>query len=230
MKRNLLIVEDDPKICKMMTLYFRTKYNVLEAETGADALMVFRAERVDLVFLDLMLPEMDGMQVCAALREQSDVPVIMLTAKSQEADKLQGYACGADEYVTKPFSLKVLDARAEALLRRTEGKVGRISRIEQMGELRLDWDNGEVTVDGVPVTLTRKEHDLLFLLLRHRGQILTKNQILDRVWGFEYEGDPRTVDTTLKRLRDKLGSQKYLLQTVRGRGYRFASPDAGKDG
>ena len=219
MKRNLLIVEDDPKIRKMLGLYFGVKYNILEADNGEDAIVLLRSERIDLVFLDLMLPEMDGLQVCRRLRQTSDVPVIMLTAKSQEEDKLLGYECGADEYVTKPFSLKVLDARADALLRRTEGKVSKQSRVAEFSGVRLDMDSGELTVDGNPVTLTRKEHDLLMLLVRNRGQVVSKEQILDMVWGFDYEGDPRTVDTTVKRLREKLGESKGLIQTLRGRGY-----------
>ena len=224
MKRNLLIVEDDPKIRKMMALYFQAKYTILEAETGGDAITLFRTEQVDLVFLDLMLPEVDGLRVCEVLRERSDVPVIMLTARAQEEDKLRGYASGADEYVTKPFSLKVLEARAEALLRRTDGTVSQSSRVEEFPGLRIDLDSGALVVEGTPVTLTRKENDLLLLLVRNREQILSKERILDLVWGFDYDGDPRTVDTTIKRLREKLGNQKDCIQTVRGRGYRFLPP------
>lgn len=225
MKRNLLIVEDDPKIRKMMALYFQEKFNVLEAESGTDAITIFRAEQIDIVFLDLMLPEVDGLRVCEVLRERSDVPVIMLTAKSQEEDKLRGYACGADEYVTKPFSLKVLEARAEALLRRKDGVVSRQSRIDEFSGFRIDLETGELTLDGVAISLTRKENDLLLLLVRNRGQILSKERILDSVWGFDYDGDPRTVDTTVKRVREKLGKRKELIQTVRGRGYRFLPPE-----
>lgn len=225
MKRNLLIVEDDPKIRKMMALYFQEKFNVLEAESGTDAITIFRAEQIDIVFLDLMLPEVDGLRVCEVLRERSDVPIIMLTAKSQEEDKLRGYACGADEYVTKPFSLKVLEARAEALLRRKDGVVSRQSRIDEFSGFRIDLETGELTLDGAAISLTRKENDLLLLLVRNRGQILSKERILDSVWGFDYDGDPRTVDTTVKRVREKLGKRKELIQTVRGRGYRFLPPE-----
>lgn len=225
MKRNLLIVEDDPKIRKMMALYFQEKFNVLEAESGTDAITIFQAEQIDIVFLDLMLPEVDGLRVCEVLRERSDVPIIMLTAKSQEEDKLRGYACGADEYVTKPFSLKVLEARAEALLRRKDGVVSRQSRIDEFSGFRIDLETGELTLDGAAISLTRKENDLLLLLVRNRGQILSKERILDSVWGFDYDGDPRTVDTTVKRVREKLGKRKELIQTVRGRGYRFLPPE-----
>lgn len=208
-----------------MALYFQEKFNVLEAESGTDAITIFRAEQIDIVFLDLMLPEVDGLRVCEVLRERSDVPVIMLTAKSQEEDKLRGYACGADEYVTKPFSLKVLEARAEALLRRKDGVVSRQSRIDEFSGFRIDLETGELTLDGVAISLTRKENDLLLLLVRNRGQILSKERILDSVWGFDYDGDPRTVDTTVKRVREKLGKRKELIQTVRGRGYRFLPPE-----
>lgn len=208
-----------------MALYFQEKFNVLEAESGTDAITIFRAEQIDIVFLDLMLPEVDGLRVCEVLRERSDVPIIMLTAKSQEEDKLRGYACGADEYVTKPFSLKVLEARAEALLRRKDGVVSRQSRIDEFSGFRIDLETGELTLDGAAISLTRKENDLLLLLVRNRGQILSKERILDSVWGFDYDGDPRTVDTTVKRVREKLGKRKELIQTVRGRGYRFLPPE-----
>lgn len=221
MKRNLLIVEDDPKIRRMLVMYFENKYNILEAESGTEAISIFRMEQIDMVFLDVMLPELDGLHVCEVFRERSDVPVIMLTAKSQEDDKLRGYASGVDEYVTKPFSLKVLDARAEALLRRKEGLVSRNSRTEEFSGFQIDMDSGKMTLDGILVDFTPKENDLIMLLVRNQGQILSKEQILDRVWGFEYEGDPRTVDTTIKRIRKKLGSRKELVQTIRGRGYRF---------
>lgn len=221
MKRNLLIVEDDPKIRRMLVMYFENKHNILEAENGTEAISIFRMEQIDMVFLDVMLPELDGLHVCEVFRERSDVPVIMLTAKSQEDDKLRGYASGVDEYVTKPFSLKVLDARAEALLRRKEGLVSRSSRTEEFSGFQVDMDSGKMTLDGILVDFTPKENDLIMLLVRNQGQILSKEQILDRVWGFEYEGDPRTVDTTIKRIRKKLGSRKELVQTIRGRGYRF---------
>lgn len=221
-RKNLLIVEDDAQIRKMLSLYFGGgKYNILEAESGSDAIAILRTEKIDMVFLDLMLPEIDGLRVCELVREKSDVPIIMLTAKSQEEDKLRGFFYGADEYVTKPFSLKVLEARADALLKRTEGKVSRQSQIEEFSGLRIDHNSGEVMLDGEQIRLTLKEHDLLFLLVKNKGITLSKDQILDRVWGFEYEGDPRTVDTTIKRLREKLRGHKELIQTIRGMGYQF---------
>lgn len=223
MKKNLLIVEDDAKIRKMLTIYFTDEgFNILEAETGQDAILIFKNENIDLVFLDIMLPEVDGLRVCEVIRENSDVPVIMLTAKTQEEDKLRGFEYGADEYVTKPFSLKVLAARANALMKRVDGMVSKSTNIVEYSGLKANLASGEVFINNTPIVLTRKENDLLLLLIQNKGIILSKEQILDKVWGFEYDGDPRTVDTHIKRLREKLLDQKDLIQNVRSRGYCFA--------
>ncbi|MEA4955944.1 MAG: response regulator transcription factor [Pseudoflavonifractor sp.] len=223
MKKNLLIVEDDAKIRKMLTIYFTDEgYNILEAETGQDAILIFKNEWIDLVFLDIMLPEVDGLRVCEVLRENSDVPVIMLTAKTQEEDKLQGFEYGADEYVTKPFSLKVLAARANALMKRVDGMVSKNTNVVEYGGLKVNLASSEVFINDTPIVLTRKENDLLLFFIQNKGIILSKEQILDKVWGFEYDGDPRTVDTHIKRLREKLLDQKDLIQNVRSRGYCFA--------
>lgn len=222
MKKNLLIVEDDVEIRKMLSIYFTDEeFNILEAETGKDAVLIFKNEKIDLVFLDIMLPEVDGLRVCEVLRESSDVPVIMLTAKSQEEDKLRGFEYGADEYVTKPFSLKVLAARANALMKRVDGTVSKNTNVVEYAGLKVNLASSEVFINNTPILLTRKENDLLFLLIQNIGIILSKEQILDKVWGFEYDGDPRTVDTHIKRLREKLMNQKDLIQNVRGRGYCF---------
>lgn len=226
MKKNLLIVEDNAKIRKMLSLYFADEgFNILEAETGQDAIMIFKNEKIDLVFLDIMLPEIDGLRVCKILREKSDVPVIMLTAKSQEEDKLRGFEYGADEYVTKPFSLKVLAARAYALMKRVDGNVSKRTNVVEYSGLKVNLASGEVFIHNTPVVLTRTENDLLLLLIQNKGIILSREQILDKVWGFDYDGDPRTVDTHIKRLREKLLDQKNLIQNVRSRGYCFALKD-----
>lgn len=205
MKWNLLVVEDDSKIRKLLAVYFKGEgFNILEAETGDDAIRVFKNEKIDLVFLDIMLPEVDGLRVCEIIRETSDVPIIMLTAKSQEEDKLRGFEYGADEYVTKPFSLKVLAARASAIMNRVEGRVSKNGSLFESNGLSVDIARGEVKIDKIPVDLTRKEIDLLILLIQNKGIVLSKEQILDKVWGFDYDGDPRTVDTHVKRLREKL--------------------------
>lgn len=222
MKRNLLIVEDDPKIRKLLNIYFRDEgFNILEAETGKDAIGIFKSEKIDLVILDVMLPEIDGMCVCTLFRETSDVPIIILTAKSQEEDKLKGFECGADEYVTKPFSPKVLVARAHTILNRVDGKISKGKSIFKAEGLIVDFSSREVKVNDVPVILTRKEIDLLILLIQNKGILLTKEVILDKVWGFDYDGDPRTVDTHIKRLREKLKDHSNLIKTMRGRGYYF---------
>lgn len=223
MKKNLLIVEDDEHIRDMLRLYFSADYNVVEAEDGEEALQLFRLEKIDLVFLDIMLPGMDGLRCCERLREHSDVAVIIITAKSQEEDKLRGFTYGADEYVTKPFSLKVLAARAENLLKRVDGDVSKSSGLLRFGELTIDRNNGAVLVHGEPVVLSKKEYDLLWLLVKNRDIVMSKDVLLDRVWGFDYEGDPRTLDTCVSRLRKKLSDQKTLIQTVPGRGYCFQS-------
>jgi DNA-binding response OmpR family regulator len=226
MKKNLLIVEDDPKIRKLLSIYFREEgFNILEAETGEDAIRIFKIEKIDIVFLDIMLPEVDGLRVCEVIRETSDVPVIMLTAKSQEEDKLRGFEYGADEYVTKPFSLKVLAARACAIMNRVDGKLSKVGSIFKSNGLTVDLATGEVNINEIPVVLNLKEIDLLVLLIQNRGIVLSKRQILDKVWGFDYNGDPRTVDTHIKRLREKLKDKKNLIKTVRGRGYSF-NPDS----
>jgi len=173
------------------------------------------------VGLDLMLPGLDGMEVCRRLREESDVPIIMLTAKSQEEDKLRGFEYGTDEYVTKPFSPKVLVARIKALLKRVEGKVSKGTSIFAVEGLVLNYITGKLTVDDREVTLTHKEFDLLVYLVQNRGIILSKDSILNGVWGYDYYGDPRTVDTHIKRLREKLGKRSAYIVTARGRGYSF---------
>lgn len=222
MKKNLLIIEDDFKIRKLLNIYFRDEgFNILEAETGQDAIRIFKNEKIDLIFLDIMLPEVDGLRVCQVIRETSDVPIIMLTAKSQEEDKLRGFEYGADEYVTKPFSLKVLAARAYAIMNRIDGKVSKKGNIFKLNGLAVDLSSGEVNIDENPVMLTRIEVDLLILLIQNRGVVLSRAQILDNVWGFDYDCDPRTVDTHINRLRRKLQDQNTLIKMVRGRGYIF---------
>lgn len=222
MNRNLLIVEDDEGIRNLVVLYFQNEgFNIYEAENGKDAILLFQSYRMDLVILDIMLPEIDGLKVCEFIRKKSDVPVIMLTAKSQEEDKLRGFEYGTDEYVTKPFSLKVLVARANALLKRSEGKISNGESVFHTGNLVVNYHSGKVTVEMREISLTRKEFDLLDLLIQNRGLIVPKSTILDKVWGYDYEGDPRTLDTHIRRLREKLGNESDRIKTIKGRGYCF---------
>jgi len=222
MNKNILIVEDEPGIRKLIIMYLRDEnFNVLEAEDGDEALKLFRAYKIDCVILDIMLPLLDGLRVCEYIRNSSDVPIIMLTAKTQEEDKLRGFEYGTDEYVTKPFSPKVLVARIKALLNRVEGKVSKGNSIFSAEGLTVNYITGMTTVDNMDVALTRKEFDLLVFLIQNRGIILSKDSILNGVWGYDYYGDPRTVDTHIKRLREKLNARSAYIVTARGRGYSF---------
>jgi Response regulators consisting of a CheY-like receiver domain and a winged-helix DNA-binding domain len=219
--RNLLIVEDEKGIRNLVSMYFKKEgFNIYEAEDGEDAIKMFSQLDIDLVILDIMIPFIDGFKVCRHIREKSSVPVIMLTAKNQEQDMLRGFELGADEYVTKPFSPKVLVARANAVLKRSENDYEKNNTFN-LDELSVDFNSGIVSVRGLEVELTKKEYSLLEYLINNKGSILPKESILDRVWGYDYFGDPRTVDTHIKRLREKLGDMSKFIVTVRGRGYKF---------
>lgn len=221
MHRNLLIVEDEKGIRNLVSMYFKKEgFNIYEAEDGEDAIKMFSQLDIDLVILDIMIPFIDGFKVCRHIREKSSVPVIMLTAKNQEQDMLRGFELGADEYVTKPFSPKVLVARANAVLKRSENDYEKNNTFN-LDELSVDFNSGIVSVRGLEVELTKKEYSLLEYLINNKGSILPKESILDRVWGYDYFGDPRTVDTHIKRLREKLGDMSKFIVTVRGRGYKF---------
>lgn len=220
MSKNLLIVEDEKDIRKLITMYFRNEpFNIFEAEDGLQAIKIFDSYKIDIIILDIMIPEIDGLNVLKHIRSISYVPIIMLTAKTQEEDKLRGFEYGADEYVTKPFSPKVLVARVNSLVTRVYGKDK--SSIYSKNDLTVDFDTGKVVVDNEEILLTRKEFDLLCYLIKNEGIILSKDSILNSVWGYDYYGDPRTVDTHIKRLRKKLLSKSTVIKTIRGRGYIF---------
>lgn len=223
-KINILIVEDDPRMRELIMLYFRAQnYGLLEADNGKDALEIFSRESVDLVILDLMIPQVDGWQVCRKMRELSDIPIIILTARSQEDDELLGFELGADDYVTKPFNPKLLVARAAALLARAQKSRGKHPAFIEINhlKLRIDDDSHDVFINNEKLNLSPREYELLYFLASHRGQLLSREQILDGVWGYDYFGDLRTVDTHIWRLREKLGALAELITTVRGFGYRF---------
>jgi two-component system response regulator RegX3 len=202
----------------------REGYEVEVAETGPDALSVFDRGGADLVLLDLMLPGLSGTEVCRELRNRSKVPIIMVTARDTEVDKVVGLELGADDYVTKPFSSRELVARVRAVLRRGGEPDDLITNTIEAGPVRMDVERHVVTVDGHQVSLPLKEFDLLELLLRNAGRVLTRGQLIDRVWGSDYVGDTKTLDVHVKRLRAKIepdpGNPKYLV-TVRGLGYKF---------
>lgn len=219
MERRLLVVEDERKIRNLIRDYFEIKgYEVLEAEHGREALEIAEKERLDIVFLDVMMPGMDGMMVCQELRKEKDMPIIFITALYDEESKLKGYSSGADDYVTKPFSLEVLWAKTEALLKRYKGNVNHGNFLEAKG-LKLDIRSRILLIEGKEVALAAKEFDILQFFLEHKEQVISREQILDRVWGEEYYGYDRTVDTHIKKLRKAIGDSAKCLQTIYKAGY-----------
>jgi two-component system response regulator RegX3 len=221
----LLVIEDEESFSETLRyMLSREGFEVAVADTGLDGLAQFDRAGADLVLLDLMLPGMPGTEVCRSLRQRSDVPVIMLTARDSEVDKVVGLELGADDYVTKPFSSRELVARIRAVLRRRAEPGEFLPAVLEAGPVRIDIDRHVVSVRGSMVNLPLKEFELLELLLRNAGRVLTRSQLIDRVWGHDYVGDTKTLDVHVKRLRAKLeevpSEPKHLL-TVRGLGYKF---------
>ena len=227
---SVLIVEDDRNIAELLQMYLEKEgYAVTVAEDGGQGLTKFRAIRPDLVLLDVMMPVMDGWTVCKTIRAESQTPVIMLTAKSQTDDKIAGLKSGADDYITKPFEMREVLARIEAVLRRTDrGCTEKKSRRLVFDQLVIDMDAFELTVAGKKVDTPPKEMELLFYLASSPNRVYTRNQLLDEVWGFDYFGDSRTVDVHVKRLREKLEdvSPEWSLKTVWGVGYKFEASNS----
>ena len=222
---SVLIVEDDKNIADLLQMYLEKEgYAVTVAFDGGTGLSKYRAIQPDLVLLDVMMPVMDGWAVCRAIRAESQTPVIMLTAKSETNDKVAGLKSGADDYITKPFEMKEVLARIEAVLRRTDrGSTEKKNRRLQFDRLTIDMDAFELIIDGKKTDTPPKEMELLFYLASSPNRVYTRNQLLDEVWGFDYFGDSRTVDVHVKRLREKLEgvSDKWSLKTVWGVGYKF---------
>jgi two-component system, OmpR family, response regulator RegX3 len=223
----VLVVEDEESFSDALSYMLRREgYEVEVAATGPEALQTFERTGADLVLLDLMLPGLSGTEVCRELRTRSHVPIIMVTARDSEVDKVVGLELGADDYVTKPFSSRELVARIRAVLRRGAEPEELMLNVVEAGPVRMDVERHVVTVDGNQVALPLKEFDLLELLLRNAGRVLTRGQLIDRVWGADYVGDTKTLDVHVKRLRAKIepdpASPKYLV-TVRGLGYKFES-------
>ena len=222
---SVLIVEDDKNIADLLQMYLEKEgYAVTIAGDGGQGLSKFRAIHPDLVLLDVMMPVMDGWSVCKAIRAESQTPVIMLTAKSETDDKVTGLKSGADDYITKPFEMKEVLARIEAVLRRTSGGTTEAkARRLVFDKMTIDMDSFELTVNGKRVDTPPKEMELLFYLASSPNRVYTRNQLLDEVWGFDYFGDSRTVDVHVKRLREKLEvvSENWSLKTVWGVGYKF---------
>ncbi|MGM0472088.1 MAG: response regulator transcription factor [Bacillota bacterium] len=219
----MLIIEDDRNICQILKDYFEFEnFSVILAHDGKSGLNKVADESIDLIILDIMLPEQDGWEICKKLRPQNNIPIIILSAKTKETDRITGLELGADDYVTKPFSPKEVVARAKAILRRANQQNCSVQEELKLGELIINKDCRSVAVEGEEIELTPKEFDLLWLLASASQQVFSRQELLNQVWGYDYFGDVRTVDTHIKSLRQKLGGEiKDYIQTVWGVGYKF---------
>ncbi|WBW97961.1 response regulator transcription factor [Oceanirhabdus sp. W0125-5] len=228
MSNTILIVEDEFRMRKLIKDYFKKEnYIIIEAADGPTAIKEFKNNpNIDIVILDIMIPEMDGYTVCEEIREISNVPIIMLTAKGEEEDKLLGFELGADEYVTKPFSPKVLVARVKALLKRSSINIlTSNNHIISIGNLKVNTLEKSACIGNSTLQLSPKEYDLLEYMSNNSCRVLSRDSLLNNVWGYDYFGDARTVDTHIKRLREKLASMSHIIKTVRGKGYMLKIGD-----
>lgn len=219
-RTKILVVDDESRMRKLVHDFLaRNNYEVLEAENGEEAVdLFFEQKDIELIILDVMMPKMDGWQVCKEIRQYSAVPIIMLTAKSDERDELLGFELGVDEYISKPFSPKILVARVEAILRRA-GTVA--TETTEIGGIVLDKSAHQVFVDGEPIELSVKEFELLSYFIDNKGIALSRERILNNVWNYDYFGDARTIDTHVKKLRSKMGDKGDYIKTIWGMGYKF---------
>jgi DNA-binding response OmpR family regulator len=222
MSGSVLLVEDEENLASLVRAYLEQEgYRVIAAVTGAEALRAIEAEPVRIVVLDLNLPDMDGLEVCRQIRTRSSVPIVMLTARDEEKDRLAGLETGADDYMGKPFSPKELVARMKAVLRRTEPHSE--EELLVLGDIALRRSAREVAVAGEPIELRPKEFDLLAYLMQNRGSVISRDSLLEQVWGYDYAGGTRTVDVHVAQLRRKLG-RPDLIRTIRGSGYKAVQP------
>jgi DNA-binding response OmpR family regulator len=239
MAKRILIIDDEPMILEAVSYNLKQEgYEVISANNGETGLQLAKTETVDLILLDLMLPGINGMDICRILRQSSEVPIIMVTAKEGEIDRVLGLELGADDYITKPFSMRELIARVRTVLKRMNSKSEsgteplKPSQITVIDDIKIDWPGHEVTIKGQPVNLSSKEFELLRILANHPGQVLTREQLLNLIWGNDFYGDDRTVDVHIRWLREKLednpSEPKYIL-TVRGVGYKFARESITRD-
>ena len=217
----ILVADDESRMRKLVKDFLiKSNFEVLEAEDGSQALDLFYATKdIALIILDVMMPKMDGFEVCREIRQTSQVPIIMLTAKGDERDELQGFQLGVDEYITKPFSPKILVARVEAVLRRTNQ--AEETELLEYGGIVVDKTAHSVTIDGKPIDLSFKEFELLTYFMENKGIALSREKILNHVWNYDYLGDARTIDTHVKKLRSKLGDKGDLIKTIWGVGYKM---------
>ena len=220
-KIKILVVDDESRMRKLVKDFLeREGFEVLEAGDGMEAMEIFYKEKeIALIILDVMMPKMDGWQVCREVRQSSKVPIIMLTARSEERDELQGFDLGIDEYISKPFSPKILVARVEAVLRRTHGIDA--SSVMDAGGIEIDKSAHMVKIDGKEIDLSFKEFELLTYFVENQGIALSREKILNNVWNYDYFGDARTIDTHVKKLRNKLGDKGNYIKTIWGMGYKF---------
>ena len=220
----VLVVDDESRMRKLVKDFLlRQNYEVLEAENGEVAVdTFFSVKDIALIILDVMMPKMDGWQVCREIRQYSKVPIIMLTAKSDERDELMGFELGVDEYISKPFSPKILVARVEAILRRTSATE---NDVMEVGGIVLDKAAHEIRIDGVPLELSVKEFELLTYFMLNKGVALSREKILNNVWNYDYFGDARTIDTHVKKLRSKMGEKGDYIKTIWGMGYKFETEE-----
>ena len=220
----ILVVDDEARMRKLVKDFLVNKgFSVIEAADGEEAVDVFFAQKdIALVILDVMMPKMDGWEVLKTIRKYSQVPVIMLTARGEERDELQGFALGVDEYISKPFSPKILVARVDAILRRSNAAA---SEVLDVGGIRIDKAAHQVTIDGKEIELSYKEFELLTYFVENQGIALSREKILNNVWNYDYFGDARTIDTHVKKLRSKLGAKGEFIKTIWGMGYKFEVND-----
>lgn len=227
MADTILVADDEASIRDLARLYLEKEgFRVRTAVNGAEALAQAETDPPALLVLDLMMPEMDGWEVCRRLRARSDLPILILTARDQDIDKIVALEMGADDYLTKPFNPRELVARVRAILRRTSGGRPGQDRQRRVGRVTIDPSGREVLIDGEPVTLRAREFDLLLVLADHPNQVLSRDQLLDLAWGYEYGGQTRTVDVHVAQLRDRLGGSGVEIETVWGRGYKLSLREA----
>ena len=221
MDKCILIVDDESRMRKLIKDFLTAKgYCILEAEDGEKALQVFEqnSEKIDLILLDVMMPKLDGWSVLRQIRQTSQIPIIMLTARGEEQDELFGFELGVDEYISTPFSPKILVARVEAILKRTQGEQ---KEVKDYGGIEIDKEGRTVTVDGKVLELSLREYELLVYLVENENIALSRDKILNNVWNYDYYGDSRTIDSHIKKIRHKLGKRGKYIKTMRGVGYKF---------
>ena len=216
----VLVVDDEARMRKLVKDFLMIKgFQVIEAGDGEEAVDLFFSQKdIALIILDVMMPRMDGWEVCRSIRKYSQVPIIMLTARGEEQDELQGFDLGVDEYISKPFSPKILVARVEAILRRSNAAASDVIRV---GGIQINKAAHQVTIDGTPVDLSYKEFELLTYFVENQGIALSREKILNNVWNYDYFGDARTIDTHVKKLRNKMGARGDYIKTIWGMGYKF---------